>query len=603
MIVANNASYKMFVGNYGMANAKLQDSMQKLSSGSRLTSAGSAPADLGISERFRAQIHNSEEAGRVIQNGINLFQSTDAWLQQTQGMLNRMSELAVAATDSSKSQADRTNLDLEYQQLKSEIGRISEAAKYNGLQVAGKTSVAHWDPTKKTVVYTQPDGSDMRTLGIDMRDGNTALNGIEYAFENSAGTFVGDFTFSNDGRYMIYAAQANAAGVSAQGTLMRLDLESNTIAKVQLTSGGGSAVGSKVHLVNDNAGRIWVSDPLQAATAAGNGTFGLKLLDVNTTTLDAGGTSATNNWAGSVTMASGFPSFTVYNDAAYFVKNNGGTYQFVKQNIFNSSDTQVLLNDISGNFALTHGMNYTVSADGQYISFEESAGKLSVINTASGKKSSLTVGTAANSIVGLKMDANNNIFWTDTGAATDANAIKRASIQGGDLPLIQDVKIISQDNAGRLGVASAAAASTNGFGLSVTQGSPASRFKFQVGADAGMMVDFVGADARLTSLGVSTTNVLTVAAAQDSITRVGKAIEEVSRQRAIMGAEVSRLNFISDANSSYNSNISSAESRIRDVDFASETAKMSEAQILAQASTSILSQANQFRSSVLKLLQ
>ena len=149
MIIANNATSKLFVSDYNNQTSKLQSSMSKLASGNRLLTPGEAPADLGISERFRNQFRSSGEANRVIQNAINMFQTTDSWLQEGHDIINRMSELAISAADNSKSQSDRVNLNLEFQQLKTEVGRISEAGKYNGLQINGRQAVAVWDNVEK----------------------------------------------------------------------------------------------------------------------------------------------------------------------------------------------------------------------------------------------------------------------------------------------------------------------------------------------------------------------------------------------------------------------------------------------------------------------
>ena len=142
-----------------------------------------------------------------------------------------------------------------------------------------------------------------------------------------------------------------------------------------------------------------------------------------------------------------------------------------------------------------------------------------------------------------------------------------------------------------------------GMGLSVGGGSPGSSYEFQVGADSGMSVDFVAADLRLTKLGISKLSVSSMSGAQESIKAISNAVDKVANQRAIIGSQVSRLNFTYASNSGYGDNIAAAESRIRDVDIAKETSELSKAQILAQTSISILSQANAARQNVLRLLQ
>jgi len=608
MIIANNATYKTFVSHYSYQNNKLQSSMSRLSAGQRINAPGEAPADLGISERFRAQIRNTEEAGRVIQNAINLMQTTDTWMQEVHNILDRMTELAIGAADGSKSNADRKNLDLEFQQLKSEIARISEAGKYNGLQINGKTAVAVYDTLSHKIVYTQPDGTSISELGINFMDGNTASNGIKYAFETSAANgSVGDFLFTADGKNLIYVAQKSIGTLSAQKTLMKLDLESNNLTTIQLTSAGGTSATNQARLVMDDQGRIWVSDPSTNAGVSSKN-YNVKLLDVDDMTLDAGGTGASNAWSGGVSLASSFSNFSVHNDYAYFIERSGaGPLRLVQQSIYDTTTKRVLLNDLSGAaYDLDAGETYAISADGQYLAFEDednaANGMLVVVNTETGEKATLQVGTRTNSIAALQFDANNHIYWTDTGGTADENSVKRASIVFGDKPEIVNMETLRTDNAGRMGSYNSGMAA-RGLGLSIGGGDPGGRYQFQVGADSGMLVDFVSADVRTVKLGISRLDVLTTEHAQEAIRSLARAVDQVANQRAILGSQVSRMHFVYSANQGYGNNISAAESRIRDVDIAFETSRMTEAQILAQASLSILTQANASRQNILRLLQ
>jgi flagellin len=609
MIIANNATSRSFLSNYNTQNSKLQTSMSRLSSGRRMIEPGEAPADLGISERFRSQVRNSEAAGFVIQNAINMFQSTDQWLQEVHNILGRMSELAVASSDGSKSQTDRGNLDLEFQQLKTEVGRIAEAGKYNGLQVNGKTAVAVYDSLDHQIRYMQNDGTDERTLPISLRDGNSSDNGINYAFESSAANgSVGDFLFSSDGKSLLYVAQKSGGALSARKSLMKLDIASNTIETVQLTSAGGASATTQARLVLDEKGRVWVSDPSTAAASASKN-FNVKLLNQETMALDAGGSSIANAWAGGVSLASSFSEFAVHDDYLYFVERSGaGPLRFVRRNLFDTTAKEILVNDLSSaSFDLDAGETYAVSADGQYLAFENedgAAGDMTIINTSTGKKGTLSVGTRTTSIASLDFDANNNLYWTDTGTTADENAIKKARVVTRDdgSPALTDITIVSQGNAGHVGAYNSAQAANN-MGLSVGGGSPANAYTFQIGADADMAIEFEGADVRLTHLGISRLEVGTNEGATIAISKLAKAVDTVASQRAMMGSQVSRMNFIYAANQGYANNIAAAESRLRDVDIALETSRMTQAQILAQTGISVLAQANAAQQNVLRLLQ
>jgi len=109
MRISNNpAAISVYKGVRQAADA-LYSSMSKLSTGERLSRPGDAPADYGISEMLRYQIRNGTEAKRNIENARNMISSADSWMQATSDILTRMSELSVAASDSSKSPQDRAN--------------------------------------------------------------------------------------------------------------------------------------------------------------------------------------------------------------------------------------------------------------------------------------------------------------------------------------------------------------------------------------------------------------------------------------------------------------------------------------------------------------
>ena len=102
---------------------------------------------------------------------------------------------------------------------------------------------------------------------------------------------------------------------------------------------------------------------------------------------------------------------------------------------------------------------------------------------------------------------------------------------------------------------------------------------------------------------LSTQNVLTVAGANSTIQRVDSALTTISSMRSALGAMQSRFESVVTSLQTASENLSASRSRIQDADFAVETAKLTRAQILQQAGTAILSQANTAPQSVLQLLK
>ena len=104
------------------------------------------------------------------------------------------------------------------------------------------------------------------------------------------------------------------------------------------------------------------------------------------------------------------------------------------------------------------------------------------------------------------------------------------------------------------------------------------------------------------ALSVSTMTLSTQALAQAGLATIDTAIERVSAARATLGAAGNRFNTVQNTIKTAEENLSSANSRIRDVDVAEETSALSRAQILVQAGLSVLAQANQMPQAALKLL-
>ena len=124
---------------------------------------------------------------------------------------------------------------------------------------------------------------------------------------------------------------------------------------------------------------------------------------------------------------------------------------------------------------------------------------------------------------------------------------------------------------------------------------------FQVGANDGDSITVTNVN--MTAL-VTAANLATAAlAGTTALAGIDAAINAVSDQRAVYGAVQNRLEYASNAQKSYHENLVAAESRIRDTDMASEMVQLTKNQVLAQAGTAMLSQANQAPQSVLSLLR
>jgi len=110
----------------------LSTNFERLSSGKRINSAKDDAAGLQISNRLTAQINGLNQATRNANDGISLAQTAEGALDEYTNALQRMRTLSIQSANGSNSNADRTALDAEFQELSSELTRISDQASFGG---------------------------------------------------------------------------------------------------------------------------------------------------------------------------------------------------------------------------------------------------------------------------------------------------------------------------------------------------------------------------------------------------------------------------------------------------------------------------------------
>ena len=114
------------------------NSMEKLSTGLRITKAGDDAAGLAISEKMRAQIRGMEQAERNVQDGISMVQTAEGALEEAGNIAQRMRELTVQAGNDTFSSSDRAKVSEELKQLQEEMTQIAKETKFNGQELLSK---------------------------------------------------------------------------------------------------------------------------------------------------------------------------------------------------------------------------------------------------------------------------------------------------------------------------------------------------------------------------------------------------------------------------------------------------------------------------------
>ena len=139
-----------------------------------------------------------------------------------------------------------------------------------------------------------------------------------------------------------------------------------------------------------------------------------------------------------------------------------------------------------------------------------------------------------------------------------------------------------------------------------TGGTTQGTYSFQAGQTSGQTIDVAIGAMTLSALGITATNaavITTAASASAAIAYIDSAINTVNTQRATIGASVNRMTYAVDNMTNVSANVSASRSTIMDTDYATASTNLSKAQIIQQASTAMLAQANQQPQTVLALLK
>src|SRR6478752_2849832 len=121
--------------NLSSSQSALATSLQRLSSGMRINSAKDDAAGLAISQRMTSQINGLNQAARNANDGISMSQTAEGALGEIGNNLQRIRDLSVQSRNASNSVSDRTALNNEVQQLKSEIDRVASTTSFNGIKL------------------------------------------------------------------------------------------------------------------------------------------------------------------------------------------------------------------------------------------------------------------------------------------------------------------------------------------------------------------------------------------------------------------------------------------------------------------------------------
>jgi flagellin len=153
--------------------------LEKLSSGARINKASDDAAGLAISEKLRAQIRGNDQATRNANDGVSLVQVTEGGLSEVSNILIRLRELAVQAASDTVGQTERGFIDIELQQLKDEVQRISQVTRFNDARLLnGEGGVLEIQVGTSNNIFEDRIGLDLTNINI--ASGNLGIEDISF---------------------------------------------------------------------------------------------------------------------------------------------------------------------------------------------------------------------------------------------------------------------------------------------------------------------------------------------------------------------------------------------------------------------------------------
>jgi len=579
----------------------LMQAMERLSSGQRINTAADDAAGLAISNRMTSQVRGLDQAIRNANDGISLIQTAEGALQESTNIMQRMRELAIQSANGIYTDADRATLDAESQQLILELQRISQTTTFNGqklldgslqdkvLQVgalANETidiALESFDPAKLGVTAAQYDIVATETTANDLLAGLQVIDGTTEVLSIN-GVTVGDLSGINTVEQGLNAINAAITGaeVSAvssftaanvgtgiisgddylQISLLAIDKTTPDVFTIKNTTSMEEVV-DKINTLTDGSIQASLNDEgklvLQSETGA-------------TITVDAGDSAgtATEVAANKGAAAAGF--------------GNGNTDYVAKgQLVINNTDSSSLGVDIS----------FALSADAT-----AAANAADAVGLQARRENDITgvAVTAANGTTYSFEDGDIEI----NGIAIDSFSYTNASpaVAANYAQAIADAINAQSDEHGVV-----AELSTATLVLNSVDGSEISIKLNSDNTDTSTIGLFETNALDLSGDALADISIATAEGAQSAIEIIDLSLEAVNLQRSQLGAINNRLDFTISNIMNVSENTSAARSRIMDADFAAETAELSRAQVLQQASQAMLAQANARPQQVLQLLQ
>jgi flagellin len=585
LIINTNVASMNAQRQLGGAGMALDRATERLSSGQRVNSAKDDAAGLAIANRMTSQVRGLDQAVRNANDGVSLVQTAEGALQESTNILQRMRELAVQSSNGIYTDADRKTLNAETKQLKSELDRIAGSTSFNGKNLLDGS----FGTTKLQVGSLSGESIDLKVGNFktgSMGGSSTDIVGAKTTIAALNNLVAGKWTIND----------------TAMSTLATATTVNKVVASLNADLTGKGAVASagvELKATTTGTGVLKTgTDTLTLATKDGDG---------NTQTHILSGTANMNELVTKINKE--VPGISAKLD---------------------DNNRLVLTADGAESITVTESTaGFTgLPASGTFsLKFTDTSSDKSGVKIEAGVVAGTTVAGADALVVAAGLDVSDDnknlqgIAVTNATAGTSADGdliLNGVALKGTVFTATLTTNVLAviksiNDQSAQTGVVASAGTSTDGsaaanvtkISLHSVSGQPIS-IKYGANATAATVLANYGFQERNATEGsgsVSSVDLSTQAGAQKAIGILDKAIDQVSTQRADLGAINNRLDFTVSNLSNISEKTTAARSRIIDADFAVETANLSRSTVLQQAASAMLAQANQRPQNVLSLLR
>ena len=600
-IINTNISSLTAQRQLGVSQLSLATSMARLSSGLRINSAQDDAAGLAISERFTSQIRGANQAARNANDGISLAQTAEGDLGQIANNLQRIRELAVQAANATNSSSDRISLNNEAAALVVENDRLATTSAFNGIKLLDGTFTA-----QNFQVGANGTANDMVSVSsIASARSNSLGVGASSSYASkvagisaSTGSYLAAGALSINSQAVgsapsdgVSNSYARTSGLAVAAAINAISGNTNVTATVSATTSAGVSVAASTALA---AGAVLINGVdigALSAASSGVGRGAQVAAAINLKSSQTGVTAVADTTTGAVKLTAADGRNIIVSGTAGATSAVGlGTGTVTYGTLAGGTALSVTTSTAAGQLFI-NGVDVGEIAAGTSVTDrgDKVAAAINALSERTGVTATNAAGKVTLSGAVYSNSASDNTF---TGSATTGNTsfgINATFTSATNIAVtVTAAQYVSRSTVTLNSAASAgiSVAGVNSNALSAT----------------GLSEGFKEATS-VAGAGVSAIDLTTAAGAQAALAAVDSAVNTVNSTRAALGAYQARFTSVVASLATTAENMSASRSRIQDADFAMETANLSRAQILQQAGTAMVAQANQLPQGVLALLR